>query len=61
VVTGYNPETDEFITNDPGTRQGRSFVYGADKLFNAIRVYPSGYHEEIVQSDKLGLVVTKDN
>jgi hypothetical protein len=61
VVIGYNPETDEFITNDPGTRQGRSFVYGADQLFNAIRVYPSGYHEEIVQGDKLGLIVSKDN
>ena len=61
VVIGYNPETDEFITNDPGTRHGRSFVYPADQLFNAIRVYPSGYHEEIVVSDKLGLIVTKDN
>lgn len=61
VVIGYNPETDEFITNDPGTRQGRSFVYPADQLFDAIRVYPSGYHEEIVQGDKLGLIVSKDN
>jgi len=61
VVIGYNPKTDEFITNDPGTRQGSSFVYPADQLFNAIRVYPSGYHEEIVQSDKLGLIVSQDN
>lgn len=34
VIIGYN--TTEFITNDPGTRNGKDFVYKYDDLLNAI-------------------------
>lgn len=33
VVTGY--DGNKFITNDPGTRKGRGYVYSADVLMNA--------------------------
>ncbi|HJY64441.1 MAG TPA: C39 family peptidase [Ignavibacteria bacterium] len=34
LITGYTPTT--FITNDPGTRVGKDYVYGRDILMNAI-------------------------
>lgn len=42
VVTGYDPATLEFITNDPGTRHGLDYRYNEKILFNAIWGYPSG-------------------
>jgi len=59
VVIGYDYEAELFITNDPGTRQGRSFKYPKERLFEAIRVYPSGYHEPITSQEKLVLLVSK--
>ncbi len=59
VITGYDASTDEFITNDPGTRYGHNFRYPAARLFAAIRVYESGYHLPIIETDKIVLFVTK--
>lgn len=59
VIIGYDYDKALFITNDPGTRQGRNFVYPKNRLFEAIRVYPSGYHEPIIEQDKLVLIVSK--
>lgn len=42
VILKYDPETDEFITHDPGTRRGALYRYRATTLFAAIRDYPSG-------------------
>lgn len=44
VVTGYDPESKEFITNDPGTRNGKNYRYKEDVLFSAILDYPTGDH-----------------
>lgn len=44
VVIGYDPETDQFITNDPGTRSGRGYRYGTATFMAAIRDYPTGDH-----------------
>ena len=41
VVTGYDPATKEFITNDPGTKHGANYRYNENTLFNAIWEYPS--------------------
>ncbi len=57
VIRGYDPETKEFITNDPGTRKGEWYRYDADVLWNAIRDYPSGYHEPINGVKKAMIVV----
>jgi hypothetical protein len=59
AIIGYEYETETFITNDPGTRQGRNFKYPKERLFEAIRVYPSGYHQPIVSQEKLILIVSK--
>lgn len=45
VIRGYDPEKNEFITNDPGTRHGELYRYDENILINAIRDYPTGHHE----------------
>lgn len=42
VIRGYDPKTDEFITNDPGVSQGEGYRYPSDTLMQALRDYPSG-------------------
>ena len=42
VIIGYDPNTKEFITNDPGTRQGKQYRYSEQVLFDAIRDYSTG-------------------
>ncbi|MDD3285671.1 MAG: C39 family peptidase [Patescibacteria group bacterium] len=59
VIIGYDAKTDEFITNDPGTRRGAGYRYPSDILFKAIRAYPSGYHLPIVGIEKKVLLVEK--
>jgi len=44
LVTGYNPFTKKFTTNDPGTRNGKDFVYSKRNLAKSIRDYGTGYH-----------------
>lgn len=41
VVKGFTKDN-EFITNDPGTKRGRNFVYKTDVLFNAIHDWNNG-------------------
>ncbi|MGB0757294.1 MAG: C39 family peptidase [Patescibacteria group bacterium] len=57
VVIGYDNDTNEFITNDPGTKFGKDFRYTSDVLFNAIRDYETGYHVPIVEQRKVMIVV----
>lgn len=45
VIKGYDEDTGEFITNDPGTRKGESYRYDEDILFNALSDYVTGEHE----------------
>lgn len=59
LVRGYDPKTQEFITNDPGTRKGSGYRYSVRTIMDAILVYPTGYHEPADASLKNMLVVTK--
>ncbi len=59
VIRGYDPATKEFITNDPGTRKGELYRYNVDVLYEAIRDYPTGYHEIIAQIEKNMIVVER--
>ena len=47
LITGYDQNTKEFTTNDPGTKRGQDYIYSYDVLFDAIRDYPTGNHEPI--------------
>lgn len=46
LIKGYDYSTKEFITNDPGTRNGANYRYDRDLLFEAIKPYKTGYHED---------------
>ena len=59
VILGYNPANDIFITNDPGTKNGKNYHYNTDILFQAIRDYPTGNHKEIKSIEKNIIVVEK--
>ncbi len=59
IILGYKPSTNEFITNDPGTRNGEAYHYNTDILFQAIRDYPTGNHEEITSRAKNIIVIEK--
>jgi len=52
VIIGYDQSTDEFITNDPGTKHGEKYRYKTATLFNALRDYPTGNHEPINAIEK---------
>lgn len=51
VVIGYDDENGIFVTNDPGTRKGESYIYKYDTIIQAI----SGPREDMVKE----LVVLK--
>ncbi|MCH7759451.1 C39 family peptidase, partial [Patescibacteria group bacterium] len=59
VIRGYDDLTQEFITNDPGTKRGEGFRYDYQVLENAIRDYPSGYHEPITRIRKVMIIIEK--
>jgi len=59
VIRGYDGPRDVFITNDPGTRHGEAFEYSTKNLFESIRDYPTGYHENIPRIEKNIIVVSK--
>ncbi len=59
VVIGYDADSQEFITNDPGTRHGRGYRYDVQVFWNAIRDYATGDHEPVVGENKVMIVVSK--
>jgi len=57
VIKGYDNQTNEFITNDPGTKRGEDYRYSEKILENAIRDYETGYHIPITELRKAMIVV----
>jgi len=59
VIKSYDAKTKQFITNDPGTRNGENYRYNEILLSKAIRAYPTGYHKKIVGTEKSVIIVEK--
>ena len=59
VIIGYDFQTEEFITNDVGTRHGEKFRYKKDILEASIRDYPTGHKELISRIEKTIIVIWK--
>ncbi len=57
VIKGYDYDKKQFITNDPGTRNGESYRYSEKIIVDAIRNYHTGYHKPIREIVKDVLVV----
>lgn len=60
VIIGYNDDRKEFITNDPGTRNGKSYRYDEDVLIDAVVDYPTGFHEKVEDIKTAMIVVSKN-
>lgn len=52
VATGYT--NGSFITNDPGTRRGRSYIYDEKLLFAAIHDWNGG---DVLNGKKVGIIL----
>lgn len=59
VIRGYNDNTQEFITNDPGTIKGEAYKYDYSVLENALMDYKTGLREPIEEIRTAMLVVEK--
>ena len=59
VIIGYDPDTNEFITNDPGTRRGQNYRYNEQVLWQAIRDYITGDHQPITTNQKVVIIIKK--
>lgn len=59
VVRGFDDTTGEIITNDPGIKEGELYRYPQAVFYNAIRDYPTGYHQPISEQKKVMIVVRK--
>ena len=57
LVKGYDYQTQEFITNDPGTRLGADYRYPATRVYEAIQVYPTGYHQAVLERTRAMLII----
>lgn len=60
VILGYDDKSQEFITNDNGTKRGKGYRYKYDLLVGAIRDYPTGDHLLIIEDKKSMIIVEKE-
>jgi hypothetical protein len=59
VIIGFDDKTKVFITNDPGTRQGKNYKYSYSTLYNSIADYPTGNHLSRTGITKPMIIVSK--
>ncbi|MEK7488049.1 MAG: C39 family peptidase [Patescibacteria group bacterium] len=59
VIRGYDDATQEFITNDSGTKRGEEYRYGYDVLEGALLDYPTGINEPITEIKTAMIVIKK--
>lgn len=59
VIIGFDPDSKEFITNDPGTRQGKQYRYPEDIFFKAISDYLTGDDLPLPPKRKVMIVIKK--
>jgi hypothetical protein len=57
LVRGYDPEGEEFIVNDPGTRYGEGYRYKEEIFMEAVQDYETGYHGKVFPEKKDMIVV----
>jgi hypothetical protein len=60
-IIGYEEANKEFITNDPGTRNGRHFKFKYDVVIDSIYEYETGSHEGYHKTDTVMMVVKKNS
>lgn len=61
LIIGYDANSNEFITNDPGVGRGKNYRYPVDVFYNAVRDYETGYHLPIQGVKKNIIIVSRNN
>ena len=61
IVKGYDPKKKEFITNDPGTKRGKSYHYKEDVFMEALQDYQTGFHLQTTENKKTMIVIRPNN
>lgn len=61
IIKGYDWETKEFITNDPGTRRGEGYRYDMAVVMKSIRDYPTGHGEPLTGHELTAMIVVGKN
>lgn len=56
VVHGYDAATDEFITHEPGTRNGENYRYSYDVMRESLRDYASGRYAPIPEPYRTAII-----
>lgn len=60
IIKSYDTERNDFITNDPGTRNGENYRYNEDLLYNAIHNYEtSGETQNKNQPEKSVIIISR--
>jgi len=59
VIIGYDAQTGEFITNDPGTKEGKGYRYSEEMLYRALRDYSTGNKALIAEGNKKTIIVIR--
>lgn len=57
LIRGYDTTTNEFITNDPGTRKGEGYTYPMQTLVDAMHNYDTGDNTIVHPEEKVMIVV----
>jgi hypothetical protein len=57
LIRGYDTVTNEFVTNDPGTRNGNGYRYPMQVLFDAMHTYDTGDTTPVHPTEKVMIVV----
>ena len=60
VVIGYDDAAQEFITNDPGTRDGAQYRYSYATFDAALEDYVSGDHEPLIVHRTAMIVIPRE-
>jgi len=58
-IIGYDDATRQFITNDPGTRNGRQFRFSYSNMMDSIYDYETGSHVGYSKTETIMMVVKK--
>ena len=56
LIKGYDDATQEFITNDPGTRRGEGYRYGYAVVERALADYPTG-KEQLIERVRSAMII----
>src|SRR3989344_2804953 len=59
VIKGFDNSKNQFITNDPGTRLGESYIYDYPVVYDAMVDYPTGDHLSQDDRPKSMIVISK--